>query len=129
MIHGIDVSHHQDTIDWPMVRKAGVRFAFIKASEGEEYVDPMFDLNIHGAVEAGVPRAKPGTSQDICPAAIISFCRATIRWRRPGITRARCRKTPWTPPPCRPAWTLKRRGWARAASTRRCASSWKKSLP
>jgi GH25 family lysozyme M1 (1,4-beta-N-acetylmuramidase) len=53
-IHGIDVSHHQDEINWEMVRKAGVRFAFIKASEGEEYVDPMFDLNMHGAVEAGV---------------------------------------------------------------------------
>ncbi len=54
MIYGIDVSHHQGFIDWLKVKKSGARFAFIKASEGEGYADPMFDENIHGAVEAGV---------------------------------------------------------------------------
>ena len=54
MINGIDVSHYQGLIDWTMVKKAGVRFAFIKASEGEEFIDPMFEQNIQGAVEAGI---------------------------------------------------------------------------
>jgi lysozyme len=64
MIYGIDVSHHQEFINWGMVKKAGARFAFIKASEGEGYVDPMFDENIHGAVEAGV---LPGTYHFFLP--------------------------------------------------------------
>jgi len=54
MIYGIDVSHHQEFIDWGMVKKAGARFAFIKASEGVGFSDPMFEENIRGAVEAGV---------------------------------------------------------------------------
>ena len=54
MIYGIDVSHHQEEIDWLKVKKSGVRFAFIKSSEGVDYSDPMFEENIRGAVEAGV---------------------------------------------------------------------------
>ena len=54
MLFGIDVSHHQEFIDWQKVRTSGVRFAFVKASEGEEYIDPMFELNTHGAAEAGI---------------------------------------------------------------------------
>lgn len=51
MLFGIDVSHHQDWIDWPRVRSSGVRFAIIKASEGETYIDPMFEENMRGAAE------------------------------------------------------------------------------
>ena len=28
MIPGIDISHRQNEIDWPLVKKAGIRFAF-----------------------------------------------------------------------------------------------------
>src|SRR4029079_15276414 len=31
---GIDVSYHQDAIDWPRVRRAGIHFAFIRVSDG-----------------------------------------------------------------------------------------------
>lgn len=54
MLYGIDVSHHQDWIDWPKVRTSGVRFAFIKASEGDGYIDPMFEENMRGAAETGI---------------------------------------------------------------------------
>jgi lysozyme len=54
MLFGIDVSHHQDWIDWQKVRTSGVRFAIIKASEGEEYIDPMFEQNMRGAAEADI---------------------------------------------------------------------------
>jgi lysozyme len=64
MIYGIDVSHYQDLIDWTKVKKSGVRFAFIKASEGESYIDPSFEENIKGAVEAGV---LPGTYHFFLP--------------------------------------------------------------
>lgn len=55
-VHGIDVSHHQGAIDWDAVAGAGVAFAFIKASEGGDFVDPRFGENWKAAREAGVPR-------------------------------------------------------------------------
>jgi lysozyme len=58
MLNGIDVSHYQELIDWPKVRASGVRFAIIKASEGTDFVDPMFEVNFRGAVAAGIV---PGT--------------------------------------------------------------------
>ena len=42
---GIDVSHHQGTIDWRAVEADGVRFAFVKASEGTTFTDPAFRGN------------------------------------------------------------------------------------
>jgi len=54
MLFGIDVSHYQEWIDWQKVSTSGVRFAFIKASEGTEYTDPMFADNMRGAGEAGI---------------------------------------------------------------------------
>jgi lysozyme len=56
-IHGIDVSRYQENIDWAAVRRAGTRFAFIKATEGGDYVDPKFYRNWRGAGDAGIPRA------------------------------------------------------------------------
>jgi lysozyme len=58
MLPGIDVSHYQELIDWSKVKASGVRFAIIKASEGIEYVDPLFEENFNGAVAAGII---PGT--------------------------------------------------------------------
>ena len=46
---GIDVSHHQGSIDWSQVAGAGERFAFAKATEGRSFVDPMYALNKAGA--------------------------------------------------------------------------------
>lgn len=55
-VHGIDVSRWQGTIDWPAVRRAGIAFAFIKATEGGDHADPAFPDNWQGAASAGVPR-------------------------------------------------------------------------
>lgn len=54
MLFGIDVSYHQEWIDWPKVSASGVRFAILKASEGETYTDPMFEENFRGAAETGI---------------------------------------------------------------------------
>src|SRR5207344_2546016 len=51
---GIDVSHHQGAIDWVQVAGAGVRFAFAKATEGRNYVDPQYATNKAGAALSGV---------------------------------------------------------------------------
>ena len=55
-IHGIDVSRYQHLIDWASVAQSGKRFAFIKATEGGDYVDPHFLDNWVGAQRAGLAR-------------------------------------------------------------------------
>lgn len=53
---GIDVSHHQNKIDWGRVRKEGYEFAFIKCSEGRTYRDPRYKENWDAAGEAKFAR-------------------------------------------------------------------------
>lgn len=55
-VHGIDVSKWQDDIDWTRARKSGVAFAFIKATEGGDLLDPKFRDHWAGAGRAGVRR-------------------------------------------------------------------------
>ncbi|MFA6028317.1 MAG: GH25 family lysozyme [Elusimicrobiota bacterium] len=55
-IRGIDVSHHQGAIAWDKVRREGVRFAYIKATEGGDHKDPRFLRNWQEAGQAGVAR-------------------------------------------------------------------------
>ncbi|MCY7292218.1 MAG: glycoside hydrolase family 25 protein, partial [Ferruginibacter sp.] len=59
-IHGIDVSRHQDNIDWKAVqlmedKKVKIGFAFIKATEGLGRVDNRFRRNWFNAKEALIP--------------------------------------------------------------------------
>lgn len=56
-IHGIDVSKWNGNIDWMTVRKSGVAFAFIKATEGKDVVDPRFDDHWRQASATGIPHA------------------------------------------------------------------------
>jgi lysozyme len=55
-IHGVDVSKYQGDIDWSSVRNAKVQFAWIKATEGANYVDSNFQRNWFAAKAAGLPR-------------------------------------------------------------------------
>ncbi len=55
-VHGIDLSRWQGEIDWQRARSAGVAFAFLKATEGGDRVDPAFDANWDAAARAGVAR-------------------------------------------------------------------------
>jgi lysozyme len=50
----IDVSHHNGAIDWPEVAAAGIALAFIKATQGERFVDPAFARNRRAAAAAGI---------------------------------------------------------------------------
>ncbi|THD45472.1 MAG: glycosyl hydrolase family 25 [Bradyrhizobium sp.] len=54
-IHGIDVSKYQGEIDWNAVASSGVKFAWIKATEGGDHLDDRFQANWQGAKQAGVP--------------------------------------------------------------------------
>lgn len=53
---GIDVSHHQGTIDWAALPAQGVDFAYIKATEGGDHVDREFLRNWLTSADAGVKR-------------------------------------------------------------------------
>lgn len=55
-VHGIDIAKYQTSVDWPTARANGVNFAFIKATEGGDLVDPMFQTHWRGAARAGVRR-------------------------------------------------------------------------
>jgi lysozyme len=75
-IHGIDVSRYQERISWEAVKEMNVEglrigFAFIKATEGVNNIDPFFKRNWKNAREAGIVRGayhffvptKDGTTQ------------------------------------------------------------------
>lgn len=55
-VHGVDVARFQTAVDWKTARANGVNFAFIKATEGGDLVDPMFKDHWRGAAQAGVKR-------------------------------------------------------------------------
>lgn len=53
-IQGIDVSHHQGVIDWKKIAAQDIRFAYIKATEGEDFLDEDFKHNWAAARDVGV---------------------------------------------------------------------------
>lgn len=57
---GIDVSKWNKEIDWEAVKEEGVEFAIIRcgyrgASSGALILDPMYERNIKGAIDADIP--------------------------------------------------------------------------
>lgn len=54
----IDVSGNQGTIDWVAMKADGVTHAWVKATEGATWSDPMYSRNMREARRAGV---KPGS--------------------------------------------------------------------
>ena len=55
-VQGIDVSGHQGTIAWGELRRQGVDFAYVKATEGGDFKDKSFSRNWALANRAGIPR-------------------------------------------------------------------------
>lgn len=60
-IHGIDVSHHQGTINWYKVANAEIdrepiTFVVIKATEGKSHLDENFNENFYQARQYGLIR-------------------------------------------------------------------------
>jgi lysozyme len=55
-VQGIDISKYQGTIDWRRVRDSGIRFAYLKVSEGGDHVDNRFYENWEDAAVAGIAR-------------------------------------------------------------------------
>lgn len=55
-VRGFDVSHYQNAIQWSKVETEGYSFVFIKATEGDGYVDDHFLTNWRGATAAGLAK-------------------------------------------------------------------------
>ena len=53
-VRGIDVSHHNGTVDWSRVAEQDIDFAWIKATEGSAHVDSRFPTNWAEAQRAGI---------------------------------------------------------------------------
>ena len=101
-VHGIDLSRFQTSVDWATARANGVNFAFIKATEGADRVDPMFADHWRGAGNAGIPRGAYHFFYHCGPAA------DQARWFIANVPRTRGALPPvldmeWTPtsPTCR----------------------------
>lgn len=54
--YGIDVAADQGDIDWRSVAEDNIAFAYIKATEGGDFVDQRFERNWRGTADAGLVR-------------------------------------------------------------------------
>lgn len=55
-VHGIDISHHQQHIDWDKISNQNIHFAFAKATEGMTHVDTLFCHNWEEMNRVGILR-------------------------------------------------------------------------
>ncbi|WNV83937.1 lysozyme [Umezawaea sp. Da 62-37] len=55
-VEGIDVSSHQNQVDWTAHWNEGKRFAYVKASEGTGYLNPAFEQQYNGSYDVGMIR-------------------------------------------------------------------------
>ncbi|KAJ4299695.1 hypothetical protein N0V90_004941 [Kalmusia sp. IMI 367209] len=66
-VQGFDISHYQASVNFPAAYSGGLRFVYIKATEGTTYQDPAFSSHYSGATSAGFIRggyhfARPASS-------------------------------------------------------------------
>jgi lysozyme len=54
--YGVDVSAHQDVVNWQKVARDDIDFAYIKATEGGDFVDRRFEANWRDSAAAGLDR-------------------------------------------------------------------------
>ncbi|WP_251091846.1 lysozyme [Streptomyces sp. Caat 7-52] len=53
---GVDVSSHQENVDWPSLWDSGTRWAYTKATEGTYYTNPYFTQQYDGSYDSGMIR-------------------------------------------------------------------------
>jgi GH25 family lysozyme M1 (1,4-beta-N-acetylmuramidase) len=89
-VQGIDVSHWQGTINWPAVRAAGKEFAFAKATEGTNFIDPRANSNLTNGPAAGMVMgvyhyANPSTATGDAAAEANYFVDNAGQWMTEGF--------------------------------------------
>ncbi|WP_246657711.1 GH25 family lysozyme [Arthrobacter yangruifuii] len=55
-IQGLDVSSHQENVDWAAAWRQGARFAYTKATEGTYYKNPYYKQQYNGSANTGMVR-------------------------------------------------------------------------
>ncbi|HET6503646.1 MAG TPA: lysozyme [Amycolatopsis sp.] len=55
-VPGIDVSGYQGNVDWTSYWNQGIRFAYVKATEGTYYTNPYFTQQYNGSYNVGMIR-------------------------------------------------------------------------
>jgi lysozyme len=120
VIKGIDVSNHQERIDWARAKADGISFAYVKASEGTTFADPKYAAHVTGAKAAGIKTgayhfARPDTHSAADDKTAAKDARAEADWflslarLRPGdLLPALDLETAGLPPEAMVAWT---RAW------------------
>lgn len=54
-VRGIDISAHNGNVDFHALRRQGVTFAYIKATEGTDFIDRRFVDNARGLLAGNIP--------------------------------------------------------------------------
>jgi len=86
-VQGIDVSHHNGTINWNLVPQNLVQFVFCKASQGKSFRDPMLATHLNELKRLGFIRSayhfltfQGATARD----QVSNFTGAGIDFNQPG---------------------------------------------
>ncbi|MCZ9336458.1 lysozyme, partial [Streptomyces sp. TRM76130] len=53
---GVDVSSHQGDVAWRSLWDSGVRWAYVKATEGRSYINPKYGQQYNGSYAVGMVR-------------------------------------------------------------------------
>ncbi|WP_053912731.1 lysozyme [Streptomyces sp. SCSIO 75703] len=53
---GVDVSSHQGNVAWPTLWNSGVKWAYVKATEGTSYRNPYYAQQYNGSYDVGMIR-------------------------------------------------------------------------
>ncbi|GAB2829040.1 lysozyme [Streptomyces daliensis] len=55
-VEGVDVSSHQGNVNWSSLWSSGVKWAYVKATEGTSYKNPYFTQQYNGSYNIGMIR-------------------------------------------------------------------------
>ncbi|WP_406273383.1 lysozyme [Streptomyces sp. NBC_00191] len=97
---GVDVSSHQGNVDWPRLWNSGVKWAYVKATEGTYYKNPYFGQQYTGSYNVGMIRgayhfATPDTATGAAQADY--FVNNGGGWSRDGRTLPGALDIEWNP--------------------------------
>ncbi|MEV8016388.1 lysozyme [Streptomyces sp. NPDC086554] len=97
---GVDVSSHQGNVSWSTLWNSGVKWAYVKATEGTYYKNPYFAQQYNGSYNVGMIRgayhfATPDTSSGAAQANY--FVDNGGGWSRDGKTLPGALDIEWNP--------------------------------
>ncbi|MDI3417140.1 lysozyme [Streptomyces luteolus] len=97
---GVDVSSHQGNVNWASLWSSGVKWAYVKATEGTYYKNPYFAQQYNGSYNVGMIRgayhfATPDTTSGAAQADY--FVNNGGGWSRDGKTLPGALDIEWNP--------------------------------